>query len=325
MGATDHRRGGPLTTAGPYDRLMSSGHLARVVEVETGKVLVGVTTGSGVAPFRDIDALSSLLELPAAEVESSLDNVLSEVELDRLRRLPPIDGATEVWAAGVTYEVSREARVEESSGREVYQRVYDAERPELFAKGAAWRIVTDGEPIAVRSDSANNTPEPEVGVVFNRFGEIVGFTVVDDVSSRSIEGENPLYLPQAKVYDGSCAIGPTIAPRHLIADERDLTISMSIRRHGNAVFEGSASTRQMKRSFDELGEYLFRQQRFPQGVILSTGTSVVPPLSTTLLVGDVVEIEVSGVGRLTCPVRDTGRIGDWLWDRAADPALTFPE
>jgi len=299
------------------------GHLVRVVDTKNGEVVLGVVEAGGVAPLRNVEAVSELLQLELAVIESEMSETEPPIPFDRLRRLPPIDGAMEVWAAGVTYRASREARVEESGDRDVYRRVYDADRPELFFKGSAWRVVTDGEPIGIRDDSPNNVPEPELGLVLNSRGELAGFTMVDDVSSRTIEGANPLYLPQAKVYDGCCALGPSIAPRWLVTDETAMAIRMTITRDGDSVFFGESSTGQMKRSFAELARFLFLQMTFPEGVILATGTSVVPPLTTTLIHGDVVEIEIDRLGRFATPVTSATAVGRWLSRRRSDPTLAF--
>jgi 2-dehydro-3-deoxy-D-arabinonate dehydratase len=213
--------------------------------------------------------------------------------------LAPVLGQ-EVWAAGVTYFRSRTARMEESKvagGGSFYDRVYEAERPELFFKSAAWRVLGHGGEVRIRADSAWNVPEPELALVVNPAGRIVGYTVGNDMSSRDIEGENPLYLPQAKVYDGSCAPGPGI----LLTDEPlppETVISMSINRAGAAVFEGATTVSQMKRSPAELVEYLYREMSFPRGCVLLTGTGVVPPDSFTLEAGDEVGITIEPVGRL---------------------------
>jgi 2-dehydro-3-deoxy-D-arabinonate dehydratase len=299
------------------------GHLVRVVDTKNGGVVLGVVEVGGVAPLRNVEAISELLQLELAVIESEMSETEPPIPFDRVRRLPPIDGAMEVWAAGVTYRASREARVEESGDRDVYRRVYDADRPELFFKGSAWRVVTDGEPIGIRDDSPNNVPEPELGLVLNSRGELAGFTMVDDVSSRTIEGANPLYLPQAKVYDGCCALGPSIAPRWLVTDETAMAIRMTITRNGDPVFFGESSTGQMKRSFAELARFLFLQMTFPEGVILATGTSVVPPLTTTLIHGDVVEIEIDRLGRFATPVTSATAVGRWLSRRRSDPTLAF--
>lgn len=301
------------------------GHLVRVLDTREGGVVVGLVVADGIAALPGISSISRVLQLSRSELEELLTRAPPQPPLGRIRLLPPIDGATEVWAAGVTYQASREARVEESDDQDVYRRVYEAERPELFFKGPAWRVVTDGEPIAVRDDSPNNAPEPEVGLVLNSQGDLVGLTIVDDVSSRSIEGANPLYLPQAKVYDGSCAIGSSIAPIWLVPEPENIRLRMSIIRDDQVLFAGESSTSRMKRSFEELGRFLFRQLSFPEGAILATGTSVVPAITTSLAMGDVVEIEVDGLGRLVTPVAPAGAVGTWLMRRRLDPAARFPE
>jgi 2-dehydro-3-deoxy-D-arabinonate dehydratase len=206
----------------------------------------------------------------------------------------------EVWAAGVTYFRSRTARMEESKvagGGSFYDRVYEAERPELFFKSAAWRVVGPGGMVRIRADSGWNVPEPELALVVSPAGRVVGYTIGNDMSSRDIEGENPLYLPQAKVYDGSCALGPAL----LLTDDPlppDTAISLEIRRAGEAVFQGATTIAQMKRSPAELVEYLYRETSFPDGCILLTGTGVVPPDSFTLKGGDEVRIAIEPIGVL---------------------------
>lgn len=206
----------------------------------------------------------------------------------------------EIWAAGVTYLRSKEARMEESKvsgGADFYAKVYDAERPELFFKSTASRCSGTGEPVYIRSDSHWNVPEPELTLFANRYGKIVGYTIGNDMSSRDIEGENPLYLPQAKCYERSAAIGPCLwVPEHPI--DPDTKISMEISRNATTVFSGQISINQMKRKHDELIGYLFRAMRFPNGVYLMTGTCLVPPNEFTLQEGDIVHIEIDGIGRL---------------------------
>jgi 2-dehydro-3-deoxy-D-arabinonate dehydratase len=212
----------------------------------------------------------------------------------------PLD-PPEVWCAGVTYERSRDARVEESAMKDVYTLVYEARRPELFLKDAGCRrTVGPGEPIAVRSDSSWNVPEPEIGVVLGSDLEVVGVTIGNDVSSRDIEGANPLYLPQAKVYAGACALGPAVLTP---APEEPLEIYLRIVDAGGAeLFAGETSTARMKRSFSELVEFLVRDNPVPPGSVLLTGTGLVPPDDFTLEPGHVVEIEVPGIGILSNPV-----------------------
>ncbi|HKP09728.1 MAG TPA: fumarylacetoacetate hydrolase family protein [Gaiella sp.] len=207
----------------------------------------------------------------------------------------------EVWCAGVTYERSRDARVEESAVRDVYTLVYDALRPELFLKDACCRrTVGPGSAIAVRSDSSWNVPEPEIALVLDGDGGLLGVTIGNDVSSRDIEGANPLYLPQAKVYVGACALGPALVSP---APDEPFDIRMCIvDQAGTEVFSGETSTSRMKRSFAELVDYLFRDNPVPAGSVLLTGTGLVPPDDFTLEPGHVVEIEVPGIGTLVNPV-----------------------
>ena len=211
---------------------------------------------------------------------------------------PPVE-SQEIWAAGVTYFRSREARMEEAEvagGDVFYDKVYDADRPELFMKATAARARGHGAQIRVRADSTWDVPEPELTLAINAGGKVFGYTVGNDVSSRSIEGENPLYLPQAKCYRGSCAVGPAlIVGRDAVNPET--TIKLTIERGGEVGFEGETQVSQIKRGFDELAEFLFRENEFPDGALLMTGTGVVPD-DFTLKSGDVVRIAISGVGVL---------------------------
>jgi 2-dehydro-3-deoxy-D-arabinonate dehydratase len=195
-----------------------------------------------------------------------------------------------------------DARVEESQVQDVYSRVYSAERPELFFKSVAWRVVTDGQPIGVRPDCAVTVPEPELAVVVTADAEVFGYTVCDDVSSRDIEGENPLYLPQAKVYAGSCALAPGIRPAWEVPDPTALDIEVRVTRDGATVFEGQTSTARMHRTLPDLVTYLVRALEFPEGAVLATGTGIVPGLEFTLTDGDVVDVTVAQVGSLSNPV-----------------------
>jgi 2-dehydro-3-deoxy-D-arabinonate dehydratase len=215
------------------------------------------------------------------------------------RQRRPVD-PPEVWCAGVTYERSRDARIEES-GRDVYALVYDADRPELFLKDAGCRrTVGPGEPIAVRGDSRWNVPEPEIGLVLGDLGSIAGVTIGNDVSSRDIEGANPLYLPQAKVYAGACALGPAVLTP---AGDAPFDLTMRILAEDGAErWSGSTSTARMRRSFAELVEWLRRDNPVPPGSVLLTGTGLVPPDELTLEPGQIVEIDVPGIGRLKNPV-----------------------
>jgi 2-dehydro-3-deoxy-D-arabinonate dehydratase len=216
------------------------------------------------------------------------------------RLLLPLE-PPEVWCAGVTYERSRDARIEESAVEDVYSLVYAAERPELFLKDAACRrTVGPGEAIGIRSDSSWNVPEPEIGLVLGDDGEIAGVTIGNDVSSRDIEGANPLYLPQAKVYAGACAVGPAILTP---VPEAPLEIRMRVlTATGSELFSGETSTASMKRSFAELVSFLVRDNPVPPGTVLLTGTGLVPPDDFTLGPGHTVEIEVPGIGMLSNPV-----------------------
>ena len=231
---------------------------------------------------------------------------IEPIESDRLtlpepyELLRPID-PPEVWCAGVTYERSRDARVEESAVQDVYTLVYEAERPELFLKDAGCRrTVGPGEPIGVRSDSSWNVPEPEIGLVVGTTGTIVGVTIGNDVSSREIEGANPLYLPQAKVYAGACALGPAVLSP--VTDE-PLEIRMRILSDtGHELFSGETSTARMKRTFEDLVAFLLRENPVPPGSVLLTGTGLVPPDDLTLEPGQLVEIEVPRIGILANPV-----------------------
>ena len=213
--------------------------------------------------------------------------------------LAPI-GSQEVWAAGVTYLRSRTARIEESQdagGGTFYDRVYSAERPELFFKAQAWRVRGPDQQIRVRRDAKWSVPEPELALCVSSRGQIVGYTIGNDVSSRDIEGENPLYLPQAKSYDGSCALGPAM----LVAESAlppNTAIELSIHRDGASVFEGATSLAQMKRAPEQLVEFLFRELSFPDGCVLLTGTGVIPPDEFSLRSGDAVEISISAIGSL---------------------------
>ena len=234
-------------------------------------------------------SLSTLLELSRETMLQLLSN-LSKGKAVVGEEEAPIDPYQEVWAAGVTYLRSRDARKEESTVADMYQKVYEAERPELFFKSMGWRVSGSKKPIRIRSDSHWNVPEPELVLVINRHREIIGYCAGDDVSSRDIEGENPLYLPQAKVYKGSCALGHGI----LLCEPdaiKDIPIRLKIQRSNETVFDGKANTSMMKRRMPELVEFLTRELDFPQGVFLMTGTCLVPD-NFTLQPDDVVTVQV---------------------------------
>lgn len=209
----------------------------------------------------------------------------------------PVD-EQEVWAAGVTYERSRDARMEESTQEDVYAQVYAAARPELFFKAAAWRCVGPGGRIGIREDSDWNVPEPELTLVIDSGGRIAGYTIGNDVSSRAIEGENPLYLPQAKSYFASCALGPWIMLPEELENPSQLLITIVIERAGALAWQGEISTAGMHRGFDDLVEHLYRVLDFPAGALLMTGTGLVPPAEFTLQPEDVVRITIDGIGQL---------------------------
>ena len=211
---------------------------------------------------------------------------------------PPIAAGTEVWGAGVTYLRSRDARIDESSTPDVYAKVYDAERPELFLKGTASRTVGTLGSIGIRFDAASSIPEPELALVINSHGECVGLTICNDVTARSIEGENPLYLSQAKIYRGSTALGPYITPIWEIEDHSKIQIDARIERDNQLIWEASTSFGQLRRTFEELIGFLFRCQDFPEGVILSTGTGIIPPDDVHLQKGDVVTMSATHLGTL---------------------------
>ena len=210
----------------------------------------------------------------------------------------PVASDTEVWGAGVTYQRSRDARKEESGIPDVYQLVYEADRPELFFKATARRTVGHAGEIGIREDAKTSVPEPEVAIVINRFSELIGMSICNDMTSRNIEGENPLYLSQAKIYHGSNALGPMIRPIWEIVDHDKLDIYAKIERSGSIVWQAETSLKSLNRSFDDLIDYLFKCQHFPVGVILSTGTGIVPPLEISLQPGDEVTITVDQIGTL---------------------------
>ncbi len=221
--------------------------------------------------------------------------------------LPPVDDQ-EVWAAGVTYERSRQARVEESNVKDVYDLAFEAERPEVFFKAPAYRVPAPGAPLRIRADSSWDVPEPELALVLTRAGELAGYLVADDLSSRSIEGENPLYLTQAKIFDDSIALSDTIALAADVGDDaRAARIDLRIERDGLEVFSGHTSTSSMRRTFEELAGYLFRELSHPAGAVLLTGTGLVPPDDFTLEAGDEVYIAIEGIGELQHSIyRSTG-------------------
>ena len=243
-----------------------------------------------------MEYLRSALPAPSAG-----PSALAKFEKGKPVEVDPPIGTQEVWAAGVTYYRSRTARMEESKdagGGTFYDRVYEADRPELFFKAAAWRVRGPRAGIRIRRDAKWNVPEPELALCVNARGEIVGYTIGNDVSSRDIEGENPLYLPQAKVYDGSCALGPGLYVTNVPLPP-ETTIAIRITRGHDVAFAGETTLAQMRRKPEELVEYLYRETSFPTGCILLTGTGIIPPDEFTLQSADLVEITIEPIGTLS--------------------------
>ena len=248
--------------------------------------------------------LSSLLdaENPVAALNDLKPRTLPTIALADVTLLAPVE-RQEVWAAGVTYLRSKTARMEESDfSATAYDRVYEAARPEIFFKAVADNVVATGEPVGIRRDAHWSVPEPELALVLNSRGEIAGCTVGNDMSSRDIEGENLLYLPQAKIYHRSCALAPWVLLGCTEAEVRQWTIRISITRGDRPVFSGETSIANIRRTFGDLVEYLFRSQPFPHGVVLLTGTGIVPPDDFTLAESDIIEIEIPQVAVLRNPV-----------------------
>ncbi|MEJ7839086.1 MAG: fumarylacetoacetate hydrolase family protein [Thermomicrobiales bacterium] len=276
----------------------SASESARLGLIDGGGV-IDVAAAGGPASLREA------LQLPKEQLEAALTSVRasarSPLTLDMVTLHAPID-EQEVWASGVTYLRSRDARMEESTQKDVYDTVYDAARPEIFFKATPGRTVGPDQAIAIRGDSTWDVPEPELALVINAHGDVVGYTVGNDMSSRSIEGENPLYLPQAKMYSKCAGLGPWISLTSEVADPRNLDITLTIERGGKIHFEGTTSTSQIHRTFEDLVGYLQLHNEFPNGVVLMTGTGIIPPLEFTLEDGDLVSIAITGVGTLRNPV-----------------------
>ncbi|WP_433367919.1 fumarylacetoacetate hydrolase family protein [Actinoplanes sp. CA-142083] len=246
--------------------------------------------------------LADLLAVPLGQARTAVEAAARDAggEMPGDEMLPPVD-RQEVWAAGVTYLRSRDGRKEESGYGALYDRVYESDRPEIFFKASPWRVVGDRDAVGIRSDSGWDVPEAEVGLVLNAAGELFGYTLANDMSSRSIEGENPLYLPQAKIYDRSCAVGPAIVPSWAV-DPGPFHLGLRVLREGREVYAGTASTSAMARGFEDLADWLFRALTFPAGVLLLTGTGVVPDADFTARPGDTIEITSAALGTLTNPV-----------------------
>ena len=272
----------------------SSGDTA-VVLIDAGQIVtLDLSRRPGVGSLADIlhapDPLGLARGLidPAGHPEPLADQAF----------LAPVD-RQEIWAAGVTYKRSKIAREEESKGAaQFYDKVYGADRPELFLKATPERVVGPGQPVRVRADSKWSVPEPELALVISPDGRIVGYTIGNDMSARDIEGENPLYLPQAKIYKQSCAVGPLVTLASVMPPLAGVGIKLVIRRGGAVAFEGSTTLAQMARTPEQLAGWLFRENEFPHGAVLLTGTGIVPPDEFTLATGDQVAITIDGIGTL---------------------------
>jgi 2-dehydro-3-deoxy-D-arabinonate dehydratase len=252
------------------------------------------------------DAVNALIRYSRT---GAVNGERTQLEVGGVKITKPLD-PPEVWGSGISYEISRARYSEEDvakiMGKTIYERVYEAERPEIFFKATANRCVGHGEPIVVRRDSQWTLPEPELGVVLDSKGKVLGYTVVDDVSARDIESENPLYLPQSKIYAGCCAIGPVVVTVDEIPNPYSLGISLRILRSGKVLYEGSTSTSRLRRRIEEQVDYLIRDNPIPDGTVLTTGTGIVPGREYGLKHGDMVEISIEGIGTLITPVVKSG-------------------
>jgi 2-dehydro-3-deoxy-D-arabinonate dehydratase len=281
------------------------------VQLETGEVRIGVVSEGQVRFLGLTPGLTMLSDLlhsdnPAALVRDLIDDEIPRMSVEDLDFLAPID-QQEVWAAGVTYKRSQEARERESVGAaKFYDLVYSAPRPELFFKANPQRVSGPGDRVHIRQDSKWSVPEPELALVLSPRLKLVGFTIGNDMSARDIEGENPLYLPQAKVYDHCCALGPVITLVEDMPPLPEVNIRLIIERGRTKVFDGATNLGQMKRPLQELIDWLGKEASFPTGAILLTGTGIVPPDDFSLALGDVVHIDITGIGRLTNHVEQRG-------------------
>ena len=272
------------------------------IRVGVQQETIGIVEGKSVQPLELTDrirTLSDVLETPNPRATASeLAPRGPRLPLDSVTLLAPIDGQ-EVWAAGVTYKRSKVARMEESeSAATFYDKVYEAARPELFFKATPHRVAGPEQAVRIRQDAKWNVPEPELALVLNSRMQLVGFTIGNDMSSRDIEGENPLYLPQAKVYNACCGLGPVVTLAAAMPPKEEIGIHLAIRRSREVVFQGSTSATQLARTFEDLIGYLKRDNSFPAGAILLTGTGVVPDDTFTLAAGDSIEISIDGIGTL---------------------------
>jgi 2-dehydro-3-deoxy-D-arabinonate dehydratase len=280
-------------------------HLAKI-RYGTWPDTVALVEDGQVTPLSMSDRFGTLADLlEADDVPNAIGSLARRSErlpVASVTLLPPID-RQEVWAAGVTYKRSKVARMEESQGAaRFYDLVYEAARPELFFKASPHRVAGPGQPVRIRGDATWNVPEPELTLVLNSRMRLVGFTIGNDMSSRDIEGENPLYLPQAKVYNACCGLGPWITLAGDMPPRNEIGIQLAVKRAGKVAFHGETSIEQMARTFEDLVGWLARDNSFPDGVFLLTGTGIVPKEDFTLEAGDVVEITIDGIGTLSNPV-----------------------
>jgi 2-dehydro-3-deoxy-D-arabinonate dehydratase len=267
-----------------------------IIANQTNAYQFAVTADGVHSGVEQIPTLTQAMHLTLKQLKSAVTKTSGSITGDLVA---PISPEIELWGAGVTYLRSRDARKEESGVPDVYQRVYEADRPELFFKSNAVRARGTNAPVGIRYDSDASVPEPEVAIYINKYREIIGYAICNDMTARTIEGENPLYLSQAKIYIGSTAIGPDITPAWLAPAPAEMKIKAKILRGTAVAWEAETSLAALNRTLEDLITYLFRCQDFPHGVILSTGTGIVPPLDISLAAGDVVEIDVAGIGKLT--------------------------
>jgi 2-dehydro-3-deoxy-D-arabinonate dehydratase len=285
---------------------MQTAILCRFTAPPGSETRVGLVDGGSVRDLTTVgvhrlDELLDRIDL-ADRLAAAQRADLPEWPLDHVRLLTPVE-TQEVWAAGVTYLRSKQARMEESDfSARAYDHVYEAVRPEIFFKSPPHKVVASGDAVGIRQDARWSVPEPELALVMNSAGRVVGYSIGNDMSSRDIEGENLLYLPQAKIYSRSCAVGPWIVVGPTEQDARDWTVRLEIHRDGALAFDGETRIGQLKRTFDELVEHLFRSQAFPSGAVLLTGAGIVPDDTFTLHAGDSVRITISGIGTLENPV-----------------------
>ena len=270
-----------------------------VLKTSTAQYQFAVTVDGVHRTVDGLPTLTEAMQLTLDELKARTAQTGAEISGELAA---PIASEIELWGAGVTYLRSRDARKEESGVPDVYQRVYEADRPELFFKSTAVRARGTAAPIGIRYDSEASVPEPEVAIYINKYREIIGYAICNDVTARSIEGENPLYLSQAKIYIGSTAIGPDITPAWLAPSAQEMSIKAKILRGSSLIWEAKTSLGALNRTLEDLVSYVFRCQDFPYGLILSTGTGIVPPMDIALAAGDIVEIDVAGVGILSNPV-----------------------